>query len=113
MARKIPSIIGSIIAVVAVLLIHMDMKAVIAPQENRMRDGLLPTQDQERIVRARRLSIPCTIIASASIKLPIKRNIIGSENGAKATLASAIPRTTHSTTPNRAVTGIGMASLIQ
>jgi len=104
---------GNIIAVVAVLLIHIEKKALMAPQEMMIRVGLRATSAQDNMVRARRLSNLWTIMASASRKLPMKRKMMGLEKGAKAVLASAIPRMTQRATPSKAVTGMGIASVTQ
>ena len=50
-------------------------------------------------------------MASARMKLPRKRKIMGSANGANTAFAGAMPDTTHSSAPIRAVMGIGMGSV--
>ncbi|OGP11133.1 MAG: hypothetical protein A2056_02385 [Deltaproteobacteria bacterium GWA2_42_85] len=52
-------------------------------------------------------------MASAMMKLPIKRKTMGSAKGANTSLAGAIPRRTLKIAPRIAVTGIGIASEIQ
>jgi|GEM_PF-6044255 len=112
-AWMMPSPMGNIIAVVAVLLIHMETKAAVPPYTRRMRAVLLPTQDMERILKAKRLSSPCAIIASARMKLPRNRNTVGSAKGAKAVATGATPSSTHSTAPRTAVIGMGIGSVTQ
>ena len=48
-AATIPRPIGIIMAVVAVLLIHMEMSAQMAPKKKRIRAELEPTKRQERM----------------------------------------------------------------
>jgi len=108
-----PKAIGNIIAVAAVLEIHIEIKAEIPPKVKRIRYEFPPTHFKERMLKAKRRSRPCKDIASASIKLPIKRKTIGSAKGAKTVEAGATPKSTHNPAPKREVTGIGIGSQIQ
>ncbi len=81
--------IGNIIAVVAVLLIHIEMPVATAPKTNRIRVGLPPTARDDRAPNAIRRSRPCANIASASMKLPMNRKMIGSAKGARTVRAGA------------------------
>ena len=105
--------IGYIMAVVAVLLIHIEMPAVTPPNTRRMRTGLRPTSREDRALNAIRRSRPWTNIASASMKLPMNRKMMGSAKGANAVRAGATRSTTASTGPISAVTASGSASVIQ
>ena len=80
---------GNIIAVVAVLLIHIEMHVATAPNTSRMRVGLPPTARDDSAPNAIRRSRPCANMDSASMKLPMKRKMMGSANGAKTTRAGA------------------------
>ena len=91
---------ANIIAVVAVLEIHAEMKAVTAPKAKRMREGRAPTHLSESTPKARRRSSPCRKIARAMMNEPMKRNISGSANGAKTSFAGATRRTTHAAAPS-------------
>jgi hypothetical protein len=103
---------ANIMAVVAVLEIQADMQAVTAPKANRMRVGLLPTQPSDSAAKASRRSSPCRKMARARMNEPMKRNMIGSANGANTSLAVATRKTTHSDAPTSAVTGMASASVI-
>ena len=108
----IDSPIGNIIAVVAVLLIHMEMPVATAPKTSRILVGLPPTARDDRAPNAIRRSRPWANIASASMKLPMKRKMMGSANGAKTTRAGATCRMIANTGPISAVTASGSASVI-
>ena len=75
--------------------------------------ALDPTNGEDKAVKAMRRSTPCTNIASARMKLPMNRKMMGSANGASALRASATPKMTASIGPSIAVTAIGSASVIQ
>jgi hypothetical protein len=81
--------IGNIMAVVAVLLIHIEMTVPTRPYITRMRVPLVPTQRDASALKAMRRSSPWTNIASASMKLPMNRKMMGSANGARAVRAGA------------------------
>ncbi len=85
----IDSPIGNIMAVVAVLLIHIEMAVATAPYTSRILVGLPPTARDDNALKANRRSSPCVNIASASMKLPMKRKMMGSANGANTTRAGA------------------------
>ena len=105
--------IGNIMAVVAVLLIHIEIAAATPPYTNRMRAGLPPTSRDDSAPNAMRRSRWCTNIASASMKLPMNRKMMGSANGASAVRAGATCRTIARTGPMSAVTASGSASVTQ
>ena len=77
--------IGNIIAVVAVLLIHIEISALVSahrrPARGRRRS---PTPRSPRIANAKRRSSPWKKIARARMNVPMKRKISGSANGANA-----------------------------
>src|SRR5215203_6030966 len=81
--------IANIIAVVAVLEIHAEIKAVTAPKANKILEGRAPIHFKDKTPKANRLSKSCRKIALARINEPIKRNINGSANGAKTSRAGA------------------------
>jgi len=96
----------------AVLLTHMDTTAVIAPKPAITRIGLPLIHGMERNTTATRRSSRWSIIARASMKLPMNRNTMGSAKGASTLLASATPSKIHSVGPRIAVTGSGTVSVI-
>src|SRR3972149_2987868 len=108
--RIIATHIGIIMAVAAVLLIHMEISATTPPLAINSIVGLLPTPLMEKMYMANLRSSLCRVMALAMIKLPMKRKTIGSANGASTVLAGATFMKTHSAAPTSAVTGIGMAS---
>jgi hypothetical protein len=112
-ARTSPSAMGSIMAAVAVLLIHIEMPAVTRATATRSRTGDAATPGAARMARAMRRSRPCTRSASARRKEPRKRKITGSPKGAKASRAPATPRKTASAGPSSDVTGSGTGSPTQ
>src|SRR5574338_1470441 len=69
------------------------------------------TRREASAVKAIRRSSPCTNMASASMKLPMNRKMIGSANGANAVRTGATPRSTATIGPTSAVTGSGSASV--
>ncbi len=108
-----PNPIGSISAVAAVLLIHIEMTAVAAPTASRIREGRAPTHERERIPVATRRSTPCTAMASAKRKLPMKRKMMGCPKDAKMLFADPSPATAQAAAPSSDVTGSGIGSRIQ
>ncbi len=104
---------GNIIAVVAVLLIHMEITQVTDEYTTTRRKPLRPIHGDASAVNAMRRSRRCTNIASARMKLPMNRKMIGSAKGAKTVAAGATPSNTASVGPTSAVTGSGSASVIQ
>ena len=104
--------IGSIMATVAVLLIHMESPNVATARAASTRPGRGPTPGSVRSARAKRRSRPWKKMARARMNDPMKRNMIGSAKGANAWAAGATPNTTASDTPSRAVMVMGTASLI-
>src|SRR5712691_2694710 len=72
---RIDNPMANIIAVVAVLLIQAETNAVVAPNANRTRDGLPPTQRRVNTRKASRRSSPCNSIARASMNEPMNKNI--------------------------------------
>jgi hypothetical protein len=112
MAFNTPSAIGSMTAVAAVLLIHIDMLATAMLNAIMIRIGLLPTHSRERSQLPKRRSRPCTIKASEIKKLPINKKMIGCEKAAKTDFIPPTPVNTHKPQPNRAVMGRGMGSVI-
>src|SRR5690349_14775873 len=108
-----PRPMGNIIAVAAVLLIHMEMTAVAAPSAIITRDGRDPTQDDVSIHAATRLSTPWTAMASANKKLPMNKKMMGCPYEAKRVLAVPNPAKTQHAVPRSAVTGSGIGSMIQ
>jgi hypothetical protein len=103
---------ANIMAVVAVLEIHAEMKAVTAPKATSIRPGRAPTHLIESTPKARRRSRRCRKIARAMMNDPMKRNINGSANGANTSRAGATRIATHAAAPASAVTGSGSASVI-
>ncbi len=57
-APSIPIPMGSIMAVAAVLLIHIDRNALIAPNASSNLPGVLPTERSDSMESANRLSRP-------------------------------------------------------
>ncbi len=110
-AARMESAMPNIMAVVAVLEIHAEIRAVATPKARRIRVGRAPTQGSESTAYATRRSRPWRKIPRARMNAPMKRNISGSANGAKTTFAGATPSTTHAAAPSRAVTGSGSASV--
>ena len=100
-----------IIAVVAVLEIQADMNAVTAPKANRMRLGRWPIQRTDSTPNASRRSSPCRKMARARMNDPMNRNIKGSANGAKTSLAGATRNRTQAQAAISAVTGNARASV--
>src|SRR5829696_7099185 len=103
---------ANIIAVVAVLEIHAEMKAVTAPKAKRMRAGRAPTHLIDKTPKASRRSSRWRKIARAIMNDPMKRNIKGSAKGANTSFAGATFSTTQAAAPTSAVTGSGSASVI-
>jgi hypothetical protein len=104
---------GNIIAVVAVLLIHIERNPVIAPKANINRAGLDPIQGRDNIAKAIRRSKPWTSMAWAMKKLPMNRKITGLAKGARTSLADPTAARMQKIGPRRAVIGIGIASVTQ
>jgi len=111
--RNTPRPIGSIIAVVAVLEIHIDKNQAMAPNASRILHGWLPTQGRDRTNSAIRRSRPCCIIPRAIRNEPRNRNKIGCPNEANASRTGATPRGTASAGPSSAVAARGIASVTQ
>ena len=86
-ARTRPSAMGSIMAAVAVLLIHIEMPAVTRPTAMRSRTGDAATPGAARMASAMRRSRPWTRSASARRNEPRKRKMTGSPKGANASRA--------------------------
>ncbi|MBM4410478.1 MAG: hypothetical protein FJ037_03985 [Chloroflexi bacterium] len=110
---SIPRPTGSMMAVVAVLLTAREIVAVTTPMASRSRAGLRVAQPRPSTANAKRRSSPLDRIASASMKLPMNRKITGSPYELKTVRAEATPSVTASSDESIAVTGIGMASVIQ
>ena len=109
----IPKIRGRSIAVVAVLLTHIDkMKAIIENPAISL-IGLFRKKSFESRFRANLLSRPCFVIACAMRKLPIKRRITGCPRLKKASFTLTTPNTTADVTPRRAVIERGTTSVSQ
>jgi len=77
-------------AVVAVLLIHIERNKVVNPVARRIRVFLWPMDFRERIEKASFWSREWTLIALARMKLPKKSMIMGLANGANAFFTGAI-----------------------
>ena len=103
---------ANIIAVVAVLDIHPDSEAVMAPKANRMRLGRWPIQGRANTANANLRSSRCRKMARARMNEPMNKNISGSAKGAKTSLAGATCNTTQAAAPSSAVTGSASASVI-
>ena len=100
---------GIMIAVVAVLLIHIESPAVTAKIKYETRRNF---PFAARTIRsAIQRSSPCTDIAEASAKPPKKRKIKGSANPASADFMSITPASTPSTGTSSAVAASGSASV--
>jgi len=108
-----PNAIGSIMAVVAVLDIHIERKAAMAPKANMMRAGDSPTQRRESTNRAMRRSSLCTRMELAIKNDPRNKKMMGWPNDEKASRAEATPSGTHSAGPSSAVAARGIASVTQ
>lgn len=102
--------IGNIITVVAVLLIHMLMKAVVIMNPRMIPLGLVPVL----LIKfsAIRLCRLCLSMPKPSIKPPMNRKMILLAYGAVASSILATPANGNSTIGSKAVTGIGAASVI-
>lgn len=98
-------------AVVAVLLIHMDMNAVTA-QISTIARSLIPP-DIGMTEEASFLSSPWFERAAARAKPPRKRKMIGFENEDKADVGDRSPDRIASSGTSKAVTTIGIACEIQ
>ena len=98
-------------AVVAVLLIHIDRNKDVNPRAKRMRVRFCLMDFKDRMESARRWSSPCKHMALARTKLPRKSMMIGLAKGAKASLTDATLKAVISTGTSRAVTGIGIHSV--
>ena len=81
--------IGIIIAVVAVLLIHIDKKLVTAKNPT-METHSLPL-DIDVTLSANHLSIPCLFKRAAKVNPPINKNMIVLEKGAIASFGVNMP----------------------
>ncbi len=67
---------ANIMAVVAVLEIQAERKAVTAPKPNKMRLGRAPIHGNARMLYAKRLLSPCTNTARAKMNEPMNRNMM-------------------------------------
>ena len=106
-----PRAIGSIMAAPAVLEMNGDSSAPAAAKAITSRTDESPTPGSDSTRNAKRRSSPCTIIASAMMNEPMKRNRVPSANPPNTESPSATPNSTQSTTAIAAVTGIGIASV--
>ena len=112
MEVKSPKHIGNIIAAVAVLLTQPEQSAAARPIAKKMRLGLDPTQDLDKIQYANRLSSPLVIIAFAKIKPPKNKKIIGLANAKNASPTFTTPVATARVGPIKLVIGMGTGSVI-
>jgi len=98
------------IAVVAVLLSHMDRRYDVNPSAKIDAIPLPFKILNDKRNNANFRSSPCKVIALARIKLPIKRKIISLANGANASRVVTTFKRAPRTGTSKAVTGNGTAS---
>ena len=109
-----PSATGSIIAAAPVLDMNGEVRAPTRPKATMIRVVESPTTRMLSTVKARRRSSRWTSIASAMMKLPMKRNTVELEKLANTALGSSPTCSrTQRQTPRIPATGMGMASVIQ
>jgi len=98
-------------AVVAVLLIHIERSRDVNPKAKRIRVLFCLMDFRERMDMARRWSNACKHMALARIKLPRKSMMMGLAKGTKASFTDETLKTVMSMGTSRAVMGIGIHSV--
>jgi hypothetical protein len=101
------------IAVVAVLLTQSEVTHVTIPTAARSRPGLVVAHELLSIANAKRRSRPDARMASANMKLPMKRKMTGSPYELNTSRAEPTPNMTAVSEDSMAITATGNASVIQ